>query len=197
MKFWFWIIVAGFFAGFFLIHIFLSIRFKEADQLILPVVMVLTGLSFLTLLSLQDPLRDRFLAKDTLYYFGGGIAAIILLLLFNLKLFTTDSSFYRLFIFKKMKLAANGWPWAIIATGLLVLTIFFGTGPEGSGVKVNLFGFQPSEIVKFAIVIFLAGFFATNEKFISAYNSWTKRWSIFCICINRHSCNNLFVFDFR
>ncbi|HYJ64153.1 MAG TPA: FtsW/RodA/SpoVE family cell cycle protein, partial [Parafilimonas sp.] len=182
-KFWFWIIVGGFFSGFFIIHIFLSIRFKEADQLILPVIMILTGLSFLTLLSLQDPLRDRFLAKDTLYYFGGGVAAIILLLLFNLKLFTTDSSFYRLFIFKKMRLAANGWPWAIIATGLLALTIFFGTGPEGSGVKVNLFGFQPSEIVKFAIVIFLAGFFATNEKFISAYNSWIRRWQFFAFAL--------------
>jgi cell division protein FtsW (lipid II flippase) len=183
VQFWYWIIVAGFFAGFFLIHVFLSIRFKEADQLILPVIMILTGLSFLTLLSLQDPLRDRFLAKDTLYYFAGGIAAMVLLLLFNLKLFTTDSSFYRLFVFKKMKLAANGWPWAVIATGLLALTIFFGTGPEGSGVKVNLFGFQPSEIVKFAIVIFLAGFFATNEKFISSYNSWTKRGQFFAFAL--------------
>jgi cell division protein FtsW (lipid II flippase) len=59
-----------------------------------------------------------------------------------------------------MKLASNGWPWAVIATGLLTLTILFGTGPEGSGVKVNLFGFQPSEIVKFVIIVFLAGFFA-------------------------------------
>jgi len=59
----------------------------------------------------------------------------------------------------------------------------FGTGPEGSGVKVNLFGFQPSEIVKYLIVIFLAGFFATNEKFISAYNSWTRRWYFFIFAL--------------
>ena len=69
-KSWFLIIIAGFFAGFFLIHIILSIRFKQADQFILPIIMILTGLSFLTLLSLQDPLRDRFLAKETLYYFA-------------------------------------------------------------------------------------------------------------------------------
>ncbi|HEY2727326.1 MAG TPA: FtsW/RodA/SpoVE family cell cycle protein, partial [Parafilimonas sp.] len=182
-HFWFWTIVACFFAGFFIIHIFLTIRFKQADQLILPVVMILTGLSFLTLLSLQDPLRDRFLAQDTLYYFGAGIACIILVLLFNLKLFTTDSLLYRLFIFKNVKSSANGWQWSFVAIGLLILLILFGTGPEGSGVKVNLFGFQPSEIVKFAIVIFLAGFFATNEKFISSYNSWTKRGQFFAFAL--------------
>ncbi|HEY2726897.1 MAG TPA: cell cycle protein, partial [Parafilimonas sp.] len=164
---WFWIITVGFLAGFILLHIFMSIWVKQADQLILPVVMIITGLSFITLLSLQDPLRDWFLAKSTFFYFIAGIVGIILLLLFDLKRFTTDSKFYRVFVLSKMKFASNGWPWAMIATGLLALTILFGSGPEGSGVKVNLFGFQPSEIVKFVIVIFLAGFFATNEKFIS------------------------------
>src|SRR5947208_14268896 len=68
---------------------------------------------------------------------------------------------------------------AALAGVLLLLTISFGTGPEGSGVKVNLLGFQPSEMVKFLTVVFLAGFFATNEKFISEYTRWQKRWSFF------------------
>ncbi len=180
---WFWIIVSGFFAGFIMLHIIMSIWFRHADQLILPVVMIITGLSFITLLSLQDALRDWFLAKSTFYYFIAGIGGILLLLLFDLKLFTTDSKLYRVFILTKTKLAANGWPWAIIASGLLMMTILFGSGPEGSGVKVNLFGFQPSEIVKFVIVIFLAGFFATNEQFISSYNSWTKRSRFFVFAL--------------
>jgi cell division protein FtsW (lipid II flippase) len=180
---WFWIISIGFIAGFILLHTIMSIWFKNADQLILPVMMIITGLSFITLLSLQDPLRDWFLAKSTFLYFVAGIAGIILLLLFDLKRFTTDSKLYRLFVFNKMKLAQNGWPWAFIATGLLILTILFGTGPEGSGVKVNLFGFQPSEIVKFVVIIFLAGFFATNEKFISSYNTWTKRSQFFAFAL--------------
>jgi len=180
---WFWIIVAGFFTGFIMLHIIMSIWFKNADQLILPVVMIITGLSFITLLSLQDPLRDWFLARNTFSYFIAGITGMILLLFFDLKRFTTDSNLYRLFVFNKMKLASNGWPWAIIATSLLALTILFGTGPEGSGVKVNLFGFQPSEIVKFVILIFLAGFFATNEKFISSYNTWTKRGNFFVFAL--------------
>lgn len=176
---WFIIIACVFIGVFWLLHILLSIRFPQADQLLLPIIMLLTGLSLLTLLSLQDPLRDRFLAKSTLIYFCAGFISIIILMLFNLRRFNTDSWIYRLFIFRENKLAANGWPWAVGAIGLLVLTILFGTGPEGSGVKVNLLGFQPSEIVKFMVIFFLAGFFAANEKFIAEYSSWTKRFSFF------------------
>jgi cell division protein FtsW (lipid II flippase) len=180
---WFWIIVGSFFISFLLLHILLIVRFPNADQLILPVIMVLTGLSFITLFSLQDPLRDRFLAKNTITYFGAGIIGILIMMLFNLRLLTTDSWLYRLFIFKNNRRAANGWPWAFLAMGLLVLTILFGTGPEGSGVKVNLLGFQPSEIVKFLVIFFLAGYFATNEKFISSYSTWKKRWQFFAFAL--------------
>ena len=181
VTYWYKLIIGIFFGSFFLLHLILSIRFPRADQFILPIMMILTGLSFITLFSLQDPLRDRFLAKSTVNYFGAGIIGVIILLLFDLKRFTPDSGLYRLFIFKWNRRAANGWPWAIIASGLLVLTILFGTGPEGSGVKVNLFGFQPSEIVKFVVIIFLAGYFAANEKFISAYTSWHKRSSFIAL----------------
>ena len=180
---WYWTIFIVFVLGFVLLHIILSIRFREADQFILPVIMLLTGISFLTLLSLQDPLRDRFLAQSTLWYFVGGIVGILVLMLFNLKKFTIDSGLYRMFVFRSNPVASNGWPWAIGALALLLLTIWFGTGPEGSGVKVNLFGFQPSEIVKYLLILFLAGFFATNEKFISEYTRWVKRWSFFSLAL--------------
>ena len=176
---WYWIIAASFFAGFIIIHILLSYRYPQADQIILPLVMVLTGISFLTLLSLQDPLRDRFLAKDTLIYLGIGVGIICVILFINLRKLTADSGLYRLLVFKNTRSAANGWPWVVVAMGILFSTILFGTGPEGSGVKVNLLGFQPSEIVKYLVIIFLAGFFAANENFISQYASWSKRLSFF------------------
>jgi cell division protein FtsW (lipid II flippase) len=134
-------------------------------------------------LSLQDPLRDRFLAKDSLLFLGIGFGGMWLMLSFNLRRFTSDSGFYRMFIFKNNRKAANGWPWIVAAMALLALTIRFGSGPEGSGVKVNLLGFQPSEIVKYLVIIFLAGFFAVNEKFISEYTSWRKRWSFFSFAV--------------
>ncbi|RFZ84514.1 cell cycle protein [Mucilaginibacter terrenus] len=180
---WFWIIAATFIGAYLLMHIILSLFFSDSDQLILPVVMILTGLSFLTLLSLQDPLRDRFLAKDSLVYLGIGMVAFLVMLVFKMRRFTADSNLYRLLVFKNNQKASNGWPWVVIAAGLLAMTIKFGTGPEGSGVKVNLFGFQPSEIVKYLIILFLAGFFAANEKLISEYTSWTKRWSFFAFAL--------------
>ena len=180
---WIQIIAVCFFAAFLVLHVLLTIRFPAADQLILPVIMLLTGISFLTLLSLQDPLRDRFLAQSTFWYFVGGFLGICVLLFFDLRKFTNDSGLFRMFALKRSSTAANGWPWALGAIVLLVLTILFGTGPEGSGVKVNLFGFQPSEIVKFFLILFLAGFFTTNEKFISEYTRWQKRWSFFSFAI--------------
>ena len=176
---WFLIIAAVFIGAFWVLHLLLSIRFPDADQVLLPLLMLLTGFSLITLLSLQDPLRDRFLAKSTLQYFSAGFVAILIILLFNLRRFTTDSRLYRLIIFHRDRLAANGWPWAVAAIVLLILTVLFGTGPEGSGVKVNLLGFQPSEIVKFLVIFFLAGFFTVNEKFISEYATWGKRFSFF------------------
>jgi cell division protein FtsW (lipid II flippase) len=180
---WFWIISGSFIAAFLFVHLLLSWKFSTSDQLILPVVMILTGLSFLTLLSLQDPLRDRFLAKDMLVYLGIGLVALLVMLQFNLRRFTPDSWIYRMLVFKHNRNASNGWPWVVLAATLLAMTIKFGTGPEGSGVKVNLFGFQPSEIVKYLIILFLAGFFAANEKLISEYTSWSKRWSFFSFAL--------------
>jgi cell division protein FtsW (lipid II flippase) len=179
VTYWFRIIVVTFFASFLLLHLLLTFRSPGADQLLLPVVMILTGLSFIALFSLQDPLRDRFLVKSTFIYFCIGICTIAAFQFINLKKFTPDSGFFRLFIFKNERSAANGWPWALAAMGLLCLDILFGTGPEGSGVKVNLFGFQPSEVVKYMVILFLAGFFAVNEKFISEYPSFGKRLSFF------------------
>ena len=180
---WFLVISGSFIAAFLLVHLILSWKFSSADQLILPVVMILSGLSFLTLLSLQDPLRDRFLAKDMLVYLGIGLVAMLILLLLKLRKFTPDSWAYRMLVFKRNRNAANGWPWVVLAATLLAMTIKFGTGPEGSGVKVNLFGFQPSEIVKYLIILFLAGFFAANEKLISEYSSWNKRWQFFSFAL--------------
>lgn len=191
-NFWYYCIAGGFFAAFFIIHILLSFKFKQADQLVLPLLMLLTGLSFLTLLSLQDPVRDRFLAIDSLIFLYIGVAVFCVLLFFNLKRFTADSDFYRMSFFKDRS-AANGWPWITLAIALLAGTLLFGAGPEGSGVKVNLLGVQPSEVVKYIVILFQAGFFALNEQFISSYSSWNKRWQFFSFALAAILCT-LFLF---
>ncbi|RYZ22178.1 MAG: cell cycle protein, partial [Chitinophagaceae bacterium] len=115
---WYWTIVIVFFVGFFLLHFFLSFRFPQADQLLLPILMLLTGISILTLLSLQDPLRDRFFGQSMLFYLVAGFVGIFILMFFNLRKFTTDSGLFRLFLFRNNTKAANGWPWAVGAAGL-------------------------------------------------------------------------------
>lgn len=182
VRTWVFIIAGVFLLSFWLVHLFLSLRSRGADPLLLPVLLLLTGLSMITLLSLQDPLRDRFLGRTTLYFFTAGMAGLFLLLLFNLQRFTPDAGFYRLFYFRSPRWA-KGWQWAGAGLLLLLLTILLGTGPEGSGVKVNLFGFQPSEVVKFLLLLFLAGFFTLNERFISEYASFGKRWSFFSLAL--------------
>jgi len=180
---WYWLLAGSILFSFLLLHTILSLRFPAADQVILPLLMLLIGFSFLTLLSLQDPVRDRFLATGSVLFLYLGVAGICVLLSFNLKRFTADSKLYRLFLFTRQRSAANGWPWISLAIVLLTVMLLFGAGPEGSGVKVNLFGIQPSEIVKYIVVLFLAGFFALNEQFIAAYSSWKKRWSFFSFAL--------------
>jgi cell division protein FtsW (lipid II flippase) len=179
----FWIIAGSFIGAFLFLHLLLCLRAKQADQFLLPILMVLTGFSLLTLLSLQDPLRDRFLATDTIIYLGMGVLGIAILLFINLRPFNADSNVYRMLVFQKNRSAANGWPWIVLAISLLVATILLGSGPEGSGVKVNLLGIQPSELVKYLVILFLAGFFALNERFISEYSSWQKRWAFFSFAL--------------
>src|SRR5213078_3586530 len=40
---WFWIIIITFFSSFLLLHLIFTIRFPATDQLLLPVIMILTG----------------------------------------------------------------------------------------------------------------------------------------------------------
>ncbi|MBV8730240.1 MAG: FtsW/RodA/SpoVE family cell cycle protein, partial [Acidobacteriia bacterium] len=46
--------------------------------------------------------------------------------------------------------------------GLSMLLILFGSGPGTSDAKVNLFGFQPVELIRLLLVFFLAGYFAQH-----------------------------------
>ena len=51
---WFRIIVITFFSSFLLLHLIFTIRSPATDQLLLPVIMILTGLSFITLVQFAE-----------------------------------------------------------------------------------------------------------------------------------------------
>ena len=58
----FWLQVGLFLLAFWAVHVFWSFRRFHPDALLLPILMLLTGLSMLTLLAIQDPLQDMSMA---------------------------------------------------------------------------------------------------------------------------------------
>ncbi len=165
----FWLIVLFFLSSFWLVQVFWSLRGFSPDPLLLPVLMLLTGISVLTLLAIQDPLRDTLHAWQTLQGIAAGLAGMVLLSQLNVGRVYANWKFDWLFTFyTRNAIRLSGWTWLVLAIGLAALTLVLGSGPEGSGVRVNLsvlgITFQPSEITKYLLLLFFAGFFAAHEQ---------------------------------
>ena len=165
----YWIIAAGSILAFFIIHIILWVRKKQPDIFLLPVLLLLCCISVLLLLSIQNPLTDTLHAAQALQGVVIGLIGFAVFSIVDVRKIYTRWWFDALFNFRKKNIyGLRGWTWLALAVGMALLTLVAGTGPEGSGVKVNLqlggFTFQPSEITKYLLLLFLAGFFAANEE---------------------------------
>ncbi len=145
---WFW--VAVLLAGFYAVHLLWTLRGFRGSQAILPALHLLTGIGFLLMLTLRDPLRDSLsfagFARDV------GLACIVLAVLS----FVDYARWFGKLSFVPLALSF------LLSAALIV----FGTGPGTSDAKVNLLGFQPVEAIKLLIVFFLAGYFATRWEFL-------------------------------
>ena len=64
----------------------------------------------------------------------------------------------------------KGFGYLIIVLFFILLLQLFGDGPEGSGTKVNLFFFQPSELNKYLVVFFMAAFFSVRADRITMFS---------------------------
>ncbi|MFL5745450.1 MAG: FtsW/RodA/SpoVE family cell cycle protein [Niastella sp.] len=165
----YWLIVGGCILAFFLAHVILWLRKKEPDVFILPLLLLLCSISILLLFSIQNPLTDTLHAAQALQGVIIGLAGFVVFALIDIRKLYTRWWFDALFNFKQKNVyGLRGWTWLVLAIGMALLTLLIGTGPEGSGVKVNIqlggFTFQPSEITKYLLLLFLAGFFAANEE---------------------------------
>ncbi len=144
--------------AFWLVHLAFRWRRFAGDSTILPALHLLTGMGFMLMVSLRDPLRDTLEFKKVAW----GVAAGCLILLLPLFRGVNYRAFSR-FVYAPL----------FLALGLLAGLIVLGSGPTGSDAKVNLGPFQPVEFIKVLIVFFLAGYFArrwewlreTHEKF--------------------------------
>ena len=138
---------ALYFAGFYLVWIAWRLRRFSGDLAILPALHLLSGIGLILMVSLHDPLRDTLEFRK----FALGVFLGCLLLLLPL----IRALDYR-------RLADWIYTPLLAAFLLFALLLRFGTGPGTSDNKVNLGPFQPVEVIKILVVLFLAGYFARN-----------------------------------
>ena len=140
----------GFFiwsAAFILLNKFSVDHFKRHDQYIIPIVSFLSGWGILTVWRI-----------DAFFGFRQSIWLLVSVLL-SIFIFSKDNL---LLILKKYKYLL-----LICALLLATLTFFFGTYPGGVGPKLWLGAggifFQPSELLKLILIIYLAAYFSEKD----------------------------------
>ena len=160
LRFQWWI--GLFFAGFAALHFFWRARGFSGDNLLLPIVFVLCGIGLTLMLSLRDPLRDTLMFTG----FIQGVAAGCLGL-------AAFSGLDYEQIFGRLSYVP-----LLGAFALAIALGFFGSGPGGSDAKVNLFFFQPVELIRILLVLFLAGYFAHNWDAVRQLRQQAGPWNI-------------------
>lgn len=155
-----WIVL--FFAAFYAVHAFWRLRRFTGDNLLLAVVHVLCGIGLILMISLRDPLRDTLMFTDFAQGVLAGCIALCALSMIDYERHLSRLSYVPL---------AAGFVLAI-ALGL------FGSGPGASDAKVNLFFFQPVELIRILIVMFLAGYFAQNWDALRQLRQRAGRFNI-------------------
>jgi cell division protein FtsW (lipid II flippase)/cell division protein FtsI/penicillin-binding protein 2 len=136
-----------YFAGFYLVALAWRLSGFRGDRAFLPALHLLTAFGFILMISLRDPLRDTL----EFHKFAVGVfLGCLLLLLPVLKI----CHYQRL----------SDWCYTPLfaALALFGLLMAFGKGPAGNDAKVNLGPFQPVELIKILLVLFLAGYFTRN-----------------------------------
>lgn len=129
----------------------------SGDRLLLVAAHLLTALGLAAMVSRPDPFRDSLLFVR---YAEGVIAGLTVAAAISFVNVRTSS----LRTLSYLPLAAA------FALSLLLLSPL-GSGPAGSGAKVNLGPFQPIEAIRILLALFLAGYFARNWELLRAVRS--------------------------
>lgn len=158
-KFAIW--AAIYFVAFFLVHIVWRWRRFRGDPAILPAMQLLTGIGFTLAVSLKDPLRDTLEFEK----FAWGVAVGCCLLLLPL-----------LRVFHVRNFSSWVYTPLLLALALFVLLMRLGSGPTGSDARVNLGPFQPVELIKILLVLFMAGYFARKWEWLRDLRMKKLRW---------------------
>lgn len=195
--------VAVFLVGWFLTLVFFmwrdSVLKTQTDYLMLIVIMALTGIGLLASYAINNPLIDKpngyVMAQALLiglvamcavsgvnfvkFYNGKSRLQMGVLPFDAVDKYITSRFRNRHSLSKTSGLSiSSGFMYLGIALLLILCLALFGTGPEGSDARVNLGPFQPSEISKYLIIIFIAAFFAENAMLIQAFSEKLTRLTL-------------------
>ncbi|NNF08001.1 MAG: FtsW/RodA/SpoVE family cell cycle protein, partial [Candidatus Eisenbacteria bacterium] len=147
----FWLSFLGLVGAFLLVHLLWVVRGFEGDSWILPLLLSLCGIGFLVTTGLQDPLQDQLRLTRFAWGVMAGLGLLAVGSQFNLEMRAVRKS--------------GGVAFAA-AIGLALLLVTLGSGPGQSDAKVNLFGFQPIELIKVLATLFFAAYFADRWEFL-------------------------------
>ncbi len=133
------------------LHLFLTFTGSQSDQLLLPAAAGLAAVGLITVARL-DP---ESLWRQTVWLgFGVGAAIVALVVL-------RDPSWIKRY----------RYTWAVLAILILAITFVFGRDPHGGGARlwISVAGvqFQPSEILKVLLVVFLAGYLDDKRELLA------------------------------
>lgn len=185
------IYVGIFFAAWWLFILVYKWRNPKADHGIISIIMMLTGLCLLMMFSMNDPLNDKIIGVDMAQ---GVIAGVFIMMLLQLVNFTR---FYQgrcriPFDIPAALIQLLLWPFGLyrkagaffdrmpkgfgymLTALILTMLLFTPLGVAVGGMKVNLnigILFQPSEIAKYLIIIFMAAFFCANADKIVKFSN--------------------------
>jgi len=141
-------------------HVAQVLAGRRTDQILLPVVGLLGGLSLL----LMERLPQDLVTQD---WFGGqvGLAQVQLAwLLLAIAIATTLAIVVR----SDAWLRRYKYTWAAVGVGLLLLTFVLGEDVNGSRLTLAIgpLSGQPSELLKVILVVFLAGYLSENRPLL-------------------------------
>jgi len=139
--------LAGFLFAFALAHILVRRFAARADPFLLPLTALLSGLGLMMTYSVKDPWRDTFV-------FGGQVRGIVFWGLLALLVPLTPP-------FARLNLRRYEYVYALAGVGLMALLLAAGHGP--GGVRIQVFGFEPIEVIKVLLALFAAAFLAARR----------------------------------
>jgi cell division protein FtsW (lipid II flippase) len=133
---------------------------RRSDEVLLPVVGLLGGISLLLMQRLPQDLQTMELGDTTL---GLGDVQLVWLVL-AIGIATTLGIVVR----SDSWLRRYKYTWAAAGIALLLLTFVFGSDVAGQRLTLRIgpFGGQPSELLKVILVVFLAGYLSENRPLL-------------------------------